>query len=340
MRHIYSRRLTAMALFTLAGLAAPQLSQACATCGCTLNSDAAAGFLPRSGWSFNLEYTYINQNELRHGSGTASAADVVNNPTTGELEQFTKNHYLNLGITYGFNPDWNLSLIVPYVRRDHGSFTDQTSAPFDPSQTDPAHLSESHSSSIGDMKVLLRYQGFLPNHNAGVVAGIKLPTGSDSATNFSSGPSAGQPLDTSLQAGTGSTDLILGAFYYQALSQNWDGFANFTTQFAVAERLKQPGNNFRPGNLSNLSLGLRYITHSIWTPQLQLNLTHKSADQGALADDQDTAGTVAYLSPGVNIQFNPQLSVYAFVQKPIASQLQGYQIFPRWTATLGMYYAL
>ena len=36
-----------------------------------------------------------------------------------------------------------------------------------------------------------------------------------------------------------------------------------------------------------------------WVPQLQVNLLHKYPDQGALADVQDTAGNVAYLSPGV-----------------------------------------
>ena len=335
----YFRFLTTVTLCTAACIT-PQLSQACATCGCTLNSDAAAGFLPRTGWSFNAEYTTINQNTLRRGSSSANAAEVVNNPTSGELEQYTKNQYLNLGMTYGFSPNWNISLLVPYIVRDHASFTDQTSAPFDVAQTNPANLSTSHSRGIGDIKVIGRYLGLLPNHNAGVSFGVKLPTGTYNQTLFSTGPSAGQPLDTSLQAGTGSTDILLGAFYYQALSQNWDGFANVNTQFAVAERLNQPGNNFRPGNQSNLSLGVRYITHSIWTPQVQLNLSHKSADQGALADDQDTAGTVLYVSPGINVRMNDRLSGYAFMQVPVASQLQGYQLFPRWTATLGLHYAL
>ncbi len=335
----HPRLLAAFALCTATSLT-PQISQACASCGCTLNSDAAAGFLPSTGWSFNAEYTTINQNELRRGRAAATAAEVVNNPTTGELEQYTKSQYLNMGITYGFNANWNVSLLVPYIMRDHGSFTDQTSAPFDFSQTMPSNLSTAHSSGMGDIKVIGRYQGFFPNHNAGVMFGLKLPTGTYDKTQFSTGPSAGQPLDTSLQAGTGSTDLLLGAFYYQALSQNWDGFANVNTQFALAQRLNQPGNNFRPGNQSNLSLGLRYITQAIWTPQVQLNISHKSADQGALADDQDTAGTVFYLSPGVNVRMSDRLSGYAFVQVPVASQLQGYQLFPRWTATLGLHYVL
>ena len=42
-------------------------------------------------------------------------------------------------------------------------------------------------------------------------------------------------------------------------------------------------------------------------PQLQLNLLHKRADQGALTDRPDTAGGVAYISPGVTVRAAPQL---------------------------------
>jgi hypothetical protein len=34
-----------------------------------------------------------------------------------------------------------------------------------------------------------------------------------------------------------------------------------------------------------------------------------------------------------------QLYVYGFVQIPLWSNLGGYQLFPRWTATLGASYA-
>jgi hypothetical protein len=58
-------------------------------------------------------------------------------------------------------------------------------------------------------------------------------------------------------------------------------------------RQDQPGNDFRPGNTATVSFGLRYEENPKWIPQLRLNLSHKSADQGALADPTDTAGTVA-----------------------------------------------
>jgi hypothetical protein len=150
---------------------------------------------------------------------------------------------------------------------------------------------------------------------------------------------AGQALDTSLQPGTGSTDLIVGAYYYQAISQNFDAFINGQFQSAIVENLDHPGATYRPGNLASLSLGLRYEANPKWVPQLQINVTRKSHDQGTLADTENTAGTVVYLSPGITAHVWKNLEVYAFVQRAIYSKLDGYQLFPRWSGNVGMSYA-
>src|SRR5207248_783939 len=168
-------------LWTLAGVlssAAPVAAWACATCGCTLSADAAAGYSAMPGLRFNFEYDYINQNWLRSGT----------------------------------------------------------------SLSDP-----------GDVKIIGSYQGWLPTHNLGVQLGVKLPTGHyGTAVNFNTGPNAGTPLDASLQAGTGSTDLIVGAYYYRAVSQNFDAFVNGQFQSAVKHKLDAPGNDFRPGNSATM----------------------------------------------------------------------------------------
>ena len=329
----------------------PGLAQACATCGCTLSTDAATGYSSESGWRVNLDYTYIDQSQLRHGSGKASPEQVVNQPSDpsiggGEIEKDTINRYINATATYRFNADWGVTFALPYVLLDHSTYGTQLQ-PFTPAAIAPDQISEAHVAGIGDARILGSYQGFLPMHNLGVIFGIKLPTGhyggqSDDGTfvgqptTFKNGPSQGQSLDTSLQAGTGSTDLIVGAYYYQPVSQNFDAFVNGQFQAAVSQRLDQPGADYRPGNQASLSVGLRYEAHANWVPQLQLNWLHKSADQGALADRADTAGEVVYLSPGISASLTPRLQMYAFVQAPVYSHLQGYQLFPKWTGTVGL----
>ena len=296
---------------------------ACATCGCTLSTDAATGFSTQAGWRVNLQYDYIDQNQLRHNTGTASVVPVGN-----EFENQTKNRYLTAGVSYAPNSRWNVSLQVPYVIRDHSTYGE-----YDPSA--PLELTSSTSSSLGDIKLISSYQGFLPTHNLGVQLGIKFPTGRyGDAVHFSTGPGAGEPLDASLQPGTGSTDVILGAYYYQALSQDFDGFAHVSYEFPVTSRFE-----YRPGNSFNLSGGVRYITETSWVPQFQLNVTHKNRDSGANADVDNSEGTFVYVSPGLAYMSATHTQFYGFVQLPVYQNLDGYQLAPRWTATVGFSHA-
>jgi hypothetical protein len=308
---------------------APVTSWACATCGCTLNADAAMGYSTAPGWRLSFEYDYIHQDELR--SGTHAIGGV---PDGAELEHDTLNRYVTVGLDYSPNADWNIGLRVPYVIRTHSTYGD-----YDSSEPSPP-LSSSRSSSLGDVKVIGSYQGLLATQNLGLQLGLKLPTGQyGTDVDFRSGPAAGSPVDASLQPGTGSTDIIVGAYYYRAISLNFRFFGNMQFQSAVTSKQDQPGNDFRPGNSTSMSFGVRYEEDPRWIPQLQLNLLHKSVDRGALADIYDTAGYVAYLSPGLNAQVAEKLRAYGFVQVPVYSDLVGYQLFPRYTFSIGASYA-
>jgi hypothetical protein len=313
-----------------ASLLAPPAAEACATCGCTLSSDAALGYAVLPGWRVSLEYDYINQDELR--SGTRSVNTV---PDGNELEHDTLNRYLTAGVNYAPSFDWNFQLLVPYVVRSHSTY-----GTFESSEPLP-DLSYANVSNLGDVRFIANYQGFVPSREFGVQLGVKLPTGQyGTAVDFHSGPLAGQPLDASLQAGTGSTDIIVGAFYHHPLSTEFMLFASAQFQAAVRERMDQPGNDYRPGNSTTGVVGVRYEADARWVPQLQLNLLHKAPDRGALADVQNTAGTVAYVSPGITVHVATGLFAFAFVQLPLYSNLYGYQLFPRYTASVGLSYAL
>jgi hypothetical protein len=302
---------------------------ACATCGCTLSADAAMGYSSEPGWRLNFEYDYLHQDQLRNGTQAVSGV-----PDGTELEHDTLNRYFTVDVNYRPNADWNIDLRVPYVVRTHSTYGE-----FYADQPLP-DLSASRSSSLGDIKLIGSYQGFLPGHNLGVEFGVKLPTGHyGTAVKFSSGPLAGEPLDASLQPGTGSTDVLVGAYYYRPISENFEVVVNAQFQAAVKQKMDQPGNDFRPGNAVNFSAGLRYEAHPNWVPQLQFNLLHKSADQGALADVPDTVGTVLYVSPGLAVRAAERLQVYGFAQLPVYSNLDGYQLFPRYTVSVGLSYS-
>ncbi|MBS0457077.1 MAG: transporter [Proteobacteria bacterium] len=325
---------------------------ACASCGCTLSTDAAAGYSSQPGWRVNLDYSFIDQSQLRHGGSSATPDQVVNQPADpaaggGEIERDTLNRYLSLAVAYRPNADWAFTAIVPWIARNHTTFGTQD-APFTTAQIAPDQISGVALSGIGDIKLLASWQGLLPTHNLGLQFGLKLPTGQYGGQDvntgafvghparFQTGPQTGSALDTSLQAGNGSTDAIVGAYWYQAVSQDFDAYANVQYQAAIMHALDRPGADFRPGNQLGLTAGLRYEANPTWVPQVQVNLLRKSRDQGALADAFDSAGTVAYLSPGLTVSLKDTLQLYGFVQVPVFSRLQGYQLFPHWTATVGV----
>jgi hypothetical protein len=72
--------------------------------------------------------------------------------------------------------------------------------------------------------------------------------------------------------------------HYQAISWNFEFFAKGQFQSAVRHHMDQPGNDYRPGNSTTVSSGRQFEKSRRWVPQLQVNLFHKSPDQGALAD--------------------------------------------------------
>ncbi len=339
-------------LILLAG-AAPLPAFACATCGCSLSTDAAMGYSSDVGWRASLQYDFINQNQLRIGSHAVSPEQVAAINDAGgeqEVEHQTINRYTTLGLSYAPSEDWNFRLLLPYVDRGHSTYGNATN-PISADQLSGATLV-----GLGDVRFIASFQGALADKNLGFQLGLKAPSGRYGGANadgsgvvgrhpiaFDSGPLSQRPspanlVDTSLQLGNGSTDVIVGAFYHQAVSDNVDAFVSGQFQAAIAHRLDQPGQDFRPGNTLTTSIGLRYEALNGIVPQLQLNLFRKGADQGALADHADSAGTVLNLSPGATFALTERLQAFAFVQVPIYSYLTGYQLAPRWTASAGLSY--
>jgi hypothetical protein len=323
----------------LIGIAAlsPMSAFACASCGCTLSPDwESMGYSNSSGFRLDLRYDYLNQNQLRSGSHSISpsaASQIVNNGDPQEVEKYTKNNYTTLGIDYSANADWGVNLQIPYIDRSHstlGTASDGTTAGAGGGQY------ESRTSSIGDVKLIGRYQGFTPQHNLGIQFGLKLPTGSYTQTGTSTDATdpGAVPIDRGLQPGTGTTDLIFGGYYTEALNKNWDYFTQMTLQKALNSR-----DQFKPGDGVNLNVGMRYLGFSGFTPLIQLNARRVQHDKGNNADTVSTGGTLVYASPGFVVPVGDHMSAYGFVQLPIYQYVNGVQLVPRYTASLGVRYA-
>jgi hypothetical protein len=304
---------------------------ACASCGCTLNSDwGSQGLTSSSGWSLDLRYDTLNQNQLRTGTSTISASAAANttNTATGDLaevESYTNNRYVTATLDYNQGNAWGVSLTLPYIKRSHSTLGVGSDG-INPG--DGAY--DSSASGLGDVRVIGRYYGFTEAKNFGLQFGLKFATGETSQF----GNDGSTPVDPGLQLGTGTTDAIIGAYYFDNLNQNWDYFVQGQFQSALKSSTMN-GLSYRPGDSVNLTGGLRYHGFESLTPMVQINARKVNTDSGDAADTYATGGTLVYLTPGLVMPISQTVSVYTNLQLPIYQDVKGIQLAPKTIFSVG-----
>jgi hypothetical protein len=295
---------------------------ACSSCGCSLSSDwASQGYASGGGWHFDLRYDYFNQNDLRSGTSRVDRAS-LEIPNEREIQQETVNRNYLFIADYSPDADWGFSLLVPYFDRFHTTIA--------PGDTD---ISVSHGMGMGDVRLIGRYTALTDQRDVGVQFGIKFATGGIHQT-FIDGPQAGQPLDRGLQLGTGTTDLLVGVYHFGSTSPSWEYFAQAYVQQPLNSR-----ESFRPGTAFSVNLGWRYVANPKIVPQLQVNFRAEGREKGDNADVENSGASLAYLSPGLAMTLARNLQAYAFVQVPFYQRVNGFQIEPKYTASVGLHYA-
>lgn len=291
---------------------------ACSSCGCTLNSDwSSQGISSGEGTRFDIRFDYFKQSDYRHGTSSVSRSNI---PVGTEVQDTTINRNLTLGLDHSFNQDWAINLLLPIFNRSHGTYGEDGDYP------DPAALITSSSKGIGDLRVTGRYQGLSADRSSGITFGLKLPTGETNDT-----LNDGSPLDRGLQLGTGTTDLLLGGYYFGSINRDWDYFAQATIQIALNKH-----NDFRPGNGLNATAGVRYMGFESFIPQLQFNTRIEKRESGAEADVDNSGATLIYISPGVTVPINKTVQAFGFIQVPIYQHVNGYQIEPNVLLSTGL----
>ncbi len=309
-------------------------AQACAACEHTLSTGwETQGVNTREGVTADLSYSYINQNQQHYGTRTASPEIINRQLQAGqEIEAYTVTRTTTASINYT-REIWGINALIPFVQRTHGTYGN--AAPLG------SAFSTSSDSGLGDVRLIGRYTGLAQEGNAGIMLGVKLPTGNTNAL-FNAGTAAGQPLDAGLQIGTGSTDAILGGFYTGTIS-DYGWFVQASAQRAVTTRAGLTG-AYRPGDTYLANAGIRYAGFGAKvSPMLQLNVVKRQADSGATSVPIDpltgapiSGGTLVYLTPGVTVRLGGGASVYGLVQLPIYQNVNSLQLTPRYILTAGV----
>jgi hypothetical protein len=311
-------RLAPLAAVLLA-IAAP-FPPALASCGsafCTVNTNWNAQLpLADTGTRVDLRFEYIDQRQPWHGDREVAVGALPRHHD--EVRTLNKNGILT--IDHNFDANWGLTATLPLVSRDHEHIHNHAGGklPENWEFTQP-----------GDARLLGRYQlqGNHPANVYGVMAGAKLPTGDFTVRNGTS-----DVAERTLQPGTGTTDLLLGAFWNDTLPIPDSGW--FAQVFGQVPFYKRAG--FRPGYQLQADLGYTYHPLDELALVLQLNTTRKGRDTGAEAEFDDSGSWTVSLSPGASYALNASTNLYGFVQVPIYRNVNGVQLTASWGALAGI----
>lgn len=315
-----------MTLRTIAGACAlavaciPAPALACASCGCTLTSDwLSQGLASQPGTTFILRYDYVPQTTLRSGTSKVDRNAIVL-PTDREIELNTYNHSVTAQLDHQFAGDFGLNIQLPFVVRPHNTIDEDTTSP-----------SYSRTNGIGDLRIVGRWAGLSkPGSITGLEAGIVLPTGKFQQT-FRDGPEAGELVDRGLQPGTGTVQVVGGAYHFGRVSKVLNYLVQVSAQIALDHR-----EGYKPGTFGQVSGALVYAGWRGITPQLQLNARVTGRDSGPEADRPSSGGEQVNIAPGLTVDVAPKFSIFTFVETPLYTRVNGYQLVPKVKLSAGL----
>ncbi len=310
---------TVSIILAFVGATAATPGFACSSCGCTLTSDwLSQGLVSQPGTTAALRYDYVPQTALRTGGRAVTDAEKMR-PAEREIERDTYNHYATASLDHQFDADWGVDVQLPFSDRPHQTFAEGD-----------IDASSSRTNGVGDVRVTARWQGLkTPGCITGVQLGLILPTGGFHQM-FRAGPATGETADRGLQAGTGTIQAVVGAYLYGKLSSDFDYILQVQGQAPLNSR-----DLYRPGAAGQVSAGLHYTRWRGVTPQLEVNFRTSAKDAGLNADRENSGGEQLYVAPGFVVQVGGPLTVFAVGQLPLYQRVNGFQLTPRFTASIG-----
>ncbi len=324
--------LLALALLSAlaASLIAPSATASCGSSSCPLDLHAL-GLTSSSPFVLDLSFQYIHQDRLMHGTAPGYFGEVA----TDHNEVSTINRLTTLQGSYLVTPRLQVTATLPFVSRSHEHIA------VDAGGT----LEQWNFSALGDAAAQARYRVFAGDsavHNSlWVSAGVKFPTGARHEISRATGA----PAEVTIQPGTGSTDVLIGAawnggFLHETGLQGLFGSTTVIPYFAsVTYRRNGRGTDaYRRGDEVQISVGSEYPLSPRIRLLAQINGRRTSKDDvGATAENPNlTGGRYVFVSPGLRVMLLHGASAYTYVQLPAYQNVNGLQLTSRVNYVVGI----
>ncbi len=295
MPDFFSHGRAAMASVSL--ILAPNAALACA-CGCGVFDVSSSPTMAGDGkGSIFFEYDFLNQNKNWAGEHSA--------PSEDNADKRIRTSFYNIGGQYMLTPEWGVTVEVPYWTRY-----------FKTADGESGDIVQFNHGDFGDVRIRATYAGLSDDLSAGITVGVKLPTGDYSYPGF----------DRDTAIGTGSTDLLLGAYKMGNLTDDyaWAWFANAQGDFPIVTQ-----DGYRPGSEINATVGVSYENWDFDTfkiaPILQFIASYRWQDSGPQHNPDGSGYDRLLISPGVRVNFD-KVRVNANVALPVYQHVNGNQL--------------
>jgi len=247
----------------------PSPAAACA-CGCGV-FEIGNLFPTQAGGAVFTEYDFMDQN--RNWSRASRA------PAGGNDDKDIRTDFVTLGGQYLSASGLGAMLEVPFWNRRFAT-------------AGSGSLEAFNNTALGDIRLTGVYSGFFEDRGTGVTVGVKFASGDFSDPNFD--------RDTSI--GSGSTDLMLGAYHRGAFDTFglWRYFVQGRYQFPLATQA-----GYHPGVEWNGIAGVSYdagiVAGADVAPMLQLIASTRRHDGGPEADPLNSGYSELLIAPGLDI---------------------------------------
>jgi hypothetical protein len=176
------------------------------------------------------------------------------------------------------------------------------------------------------------YRG--PAGSLAAFGGVKFPTGKFDVKN-----SAGERVEPSATAGSGSYDGMLGLAYSRFLTSRvtFDTSGQYT--------LRTEADNFKLGDRidGGIAFAYRFTEDIQHFPQFsafaEANVRYLFKSEEDEEQDENTGGTVLFITPGVRVGFSKSLSLTAASPLPVVQDLNGTQLKTSYKVNIGLTFA-
>jgi hypothetical protein len=162
-----------------------------------------------------------------------------------------------------------------------------------------------------------------PEGHFSIFSGIKLPFGDDDEVGEDG--TRNEPLEPSLQPGSGAFDAILGVAYSRWLSEN----VTLDTSLQYTRRTEE--DDFKIGDLLLFGAAVAYrFTENVQTfPQvsvfLETNVRFLFRNREGAHEVENSGGTVLFVSPGIRVGLSDRAALTVSPQMPVVQDLNDEQ---------------